>query len=280
VAAAPAAAVPPAGCLTFAAVKAAHPTEEGMDPCEPHTDEDLNSDGLPELTMSCQVGMKSFVHTVYAQEPKDCFRQIAQLEGYWQVVKGQAGPGGFLDLSLMGEEDAELLYKYDPATRTYRPEGEPGAAPAGPAPTVQLPKAALRLSGLTGIAVGEPGFTGDMPTCCLDCDPLVPVLRTFERSTAAWAQPIDAAALRIAAGNLRNTRWAEYVAETYSDKARKGFVAATAALAGALEETAAALDAGDGQAGKRADGVARAVTKLLAAAGKLGEESTAYCNHD
>jgi hypothetical protein len=145
---------------------------------------------------------------------------------------------------------------------------------------VQLPRAAQRIIGITSIALDEPVSEGAPPTCCLDCEAMAPVLRALEGMAAAWANPVDAAALRLAAANLRNTRWSEVIPETYSDKARKGFSTSAAALAGSLDATAAALDAGDGKAEKRADEVARSVNKLVAAAGKLGEESRHYCESE
>jgi len=256
-----------------------------MDPCEQALDKDLDGDGLPELAVSCPFATGERSYTIYRQAPAGCFTRLVELTGAgWDVVAGGARTAGFPKLTVWqppSRNDGDLVdeeYVYDPPSRAYR--GGARSRTDGPnAKQVQLSKAVGRISGILGISVGEPGVTG-VPACCLDCESLVPEFQKLAALATRFAAPIGAAELRAAGSAVRATRWTELFESTaYSAKTRKRFVKAVTEVADQLDAVATSLAAGD-DASRLADKLAGAVTRLIAAAGQLGNESTSYCGSD
>jgi len=165
------------------------------------------------------------------------------------------------------------------ACKRTDPTKEPAPSPAVAA-TIELPEQVRGLADLAGVTVGEPGFEGGMPVCCLDCDPLVPPLRRVEALVPSLTGAVGPAPLRQAAAEVRGVAWAELIEDMYQPEARQAFVAGLGGLADAFDATAAALEANDGSSKARADALAGAVTTLLAAAADVGEESQGYCGND
>lgn len=273
--AAPAPAAAPAGaCLARAAAVAANPAEADAEPCTSADELDLDGDGLKELTISCQLGMKSWKHVVYRQATKGCYVKLAELEGMAQVMAEDSITEGFHDLSVAGEDGEPVLLSYAAARGSYAAKASAAVAP------VQLPAAALRIQKLTATSVGEPKLEGTNVSCCLDCEELLPMLRAVEQAASDWAKPMAPSALRDDAAYLRSVPWETHVPETYEKKTRAALITAFAGVAAALDSTAAEAEASEGRGKSVGKAVGAAVGKLIAAAGKLGEESQFYCGAD
>ncbi|GEM_PF-6158750 len=145
--------------------------------------------------------------------------------------------------------------------------------------TLDVSRAVKSLSGIVGTAVGENGAIA-MPSCCLDCDGLVPELQKLASLASDLGAPVGAGELRAASAKVRAAPWATlFEATAYDDKTRKTFVARIDSLAGELETAARLLD-GSSDAAPAAKKIAANIESVIASARELGKASREYCTHD